>query len=214
MKLTPGKITAIIIAAVVIFDQVIKIWIKTTMPLDREFPVLGNWFLVHFTENSGMAFGMKFGGDIGKLLLSLFRVVLVTLIGMMLVRLKRRATTPVGVMVGFALILAGAAGNIIDSMFYGLLFDSSINQVATFLPEGGGYAPFLFGNVVDMLYFPLIETTLPDWIPFWGGQDFVFFRPIFNVADTSISTGVIYLLLFQRKFFTAKNRRTTELQLE
>ena len=195
-----------IIAAVVIVDQAVKIWIKTTMPLDSEFSVFGRWFLIHFTENPGMAFGMKFGGDAGKILLSLFRVILVAFIGAMIAKLNRRTTTPLGVVIGFALILAGAAGNIIDSMFYGLLFDNSWGQVATFLPDGGGYAPFLFGNVVDMLYFPIIETTWPEWVPFWGGESFVFFRPIFNIADAAISTGVIYLILFQRRFFITKNQ--------
>ncbi|MDR1680791.1 MAG: lipoprotein signal peptidase [Prevotellaceae bacterium] len=214
MKLTTGKITILIIAAVVVLDQAVKIWIKTTMPLDREFAVFGNWFLIHFTENPGMAFGMKFGGEAGKLFLSAFRIVLVIFIGMMLVRLNRRTDTPMGVMAGFALILAGAAGNIIDSLFYGMLFGSSVGQVATFMPEAGGYSSFLFGNVVDMLYFPIIDSRWPDWLPFWGGEEFVFFRPIFNVADAAISTGVIYLLLFKRAFFTAKNRPAVEPQPE
>jgi signal peptidase II len=207
MKLSSGKIAVIIIVAVLLVDQALKLWIKTHMMLNQEFSIFGNWFLIHFTENPGMAFGMSFGGDWGKLFLSLFRIALILFIGYYLVKLSRKATTPLGVMVGLSLILAGAAGNIFDSMFYGLLFDHSYGQVAAFLPEGGGYASFLHGKVVDMLYFPVIDTTFPEWVPFWGGEQFIFFRPIFNIADASISVSVFYLLLFQRRFFTSHKKQ-------
>jgi signal peptidase II len=189
---------AIIIGAVLVIDQAVKIWIKTHMMLNREFAVFGDWFIIHFTENPGMAFGMTFGGDWGKLLLSVFRVVLVICIGFYLVKLSRRQATPRGVMVGLSLILAGAAGNIIDSLFYGLLFDHSYGQIAAFLPENGGYASFLHGKVVDMLYFPIIKDAAGDPL---------FFRPIFNIADTAITTGIFYLLLFQRKFFATRKAK-------
>lgn len=164
------------------------------MPLESEIRVFGNWFIIHFTENPGMAFGMAFGGDMGKLLLSLFRIVLVTFIAIQMVKMNRKGNAPRGVMLGLALILAGAAGNIFDCLFYGLLFDASTyTQVATFLPESGGYASFLHGKVVDMLYFPIIRDAEGHAL---------FFRPIFNIADAAITIGVFYLLLFQRKFFS------------
>jgi signal peptidase II len=191
MRISSGKMAVIIIGAILAIDQAVKIWIKTHMTLNQEIAVFGDWFIIHFTENPGMAFGMTFGGEWGKLLLSLFRIVLVLLIGFYMVKLARRAT-PRGVMVGFALILAGAAGNILDSLFYGLLFDHSYGQVAAFLPEGGGYASLLHGKVVDMLYFPIIKDATGDPL---------FFRPIFNIADTAITTGIFYMLLFQRRFF-------------
>ncbi|MDR2358558.1 MAG: lipoprotein signal peptidase [Prevotellaceae bacterium] len=195
MRASPGKIAVIIIGAVLAIDQAVKIWIKTHMALNQEFAVFGDWFIIHFTENPGMAFGMTFGGDWGKLLLSVFRVVLVICISFYLVKLSRLPATPRGVMVGLSLILAGAAGNIIDSLFYGLLFDHSYGQIAAFLPESGGYASFLHGKVVDMLYFPIIKDTAGDPL---------FFRPIFNIADTAITTGIFYLLLFQRRFFATR----------
>jgi signal peptidase II len=185
----------IIIGAVLAIDQSIKIWIKTHMMLNQEFAVSGDWFIIHFTENPGMAFGIALGGEWGKLLLSLFRIILVVCIGFYLVKLSRRPATPRGAMAGLSLILAGAAGNIIDSLFYGLLFDHSNGQIAAFLPESGGYASFLHGKVVDMLYFPIIKDAAGDPL---------FFRPIFNIADAAITTGIFYLLLFQRQFFTAR----------
>ena len=185
----------IIIGAVLAIDQSIKIWIKTHMMLNQEFAVSGDWFVIHFTENPGMAFGIALGGEWGKLLLSLFRIILVVCIGFYLVKLSRRPATPRGAMAGLSLILAGAAGNIIDSLFYGLLFDHSNGQIAAFLPESGGYASFLHGKVVDMLYFPIIKDAAGDPL---------FFRPIFNIADAAITTGIFYLLLFQRQFFTAR----------
>lgn len=203
MRLSSGKIAVIVIFAVLVIDQVVKIWIKTHLALHESIPVFGDWFSLYFTENPGMAFGLKFGGEVGKIFLTIFRIVLVALIGVYVSRLIKRGA-PVGVMVGIALIFAGAVGNIIDSLFYGLLFSGSEGQVAALFPAGGGYAPFLQGRVVDMLYFPVIETTFPAWLPVWGGEEFIFFRPVFNIADSAITIGVIYLLLFKRGYFLKK----------
>ena len=170
------------------------------MFLGEEFPVLGDWFIIHFTENNGMAFGIEFAGEYGKLFLTLFRIIVVTVIGIYLFRLPKK-TTSKGLLITGSLIFAGAVGNIIDSVFYGVIFDESYNQVATFLPESGGYAPLLYGKVVDMLYFPLMDGFFPDWLPIWGGQHFLFFRPVFNIADSAITVGIFSLLIFQRKFF-------------
>lgn len=173
------------------------------MTLGESIPVFGNWFQICFIENNGMAFGMQFGGVLGKLALTLFRVVLIGFIIYYLRKLIKRAWVPTGALVGLTLILVGAIGNVIDCIFYGVIFDASTPfQVAQFLPEGGGYAPLLFGKVVDMFYFPLIESTFPSWLPIWGGEDFIFFAPVFNFADSCISIGVVYLLLFQYKFFS------------
>lgn len=195
------KRVAAIVFIVLILDQCLKVWIKLNMFIGQEYGVMGQWFIIHFTENEGMAFGFSFGGAWGKLLLSLFRIVAVSAIGYYLYTLTRVKTRQ-GVIIGLSLILAGALGNIIDSAVYGLLFsESTYYQVARFLPDAGGYAGFLHGKVVDMLYFPVIQTTLPQWLPLWGGESFQFFRPVFNLADASITTGVIYLLLFERSFF-------------
>ncbi|MFA6335687.1 MAG: lipoprotein signal peptidase [Bacteroidales bacterium] len=203
MQLSKGKKITILIVLILLIDQIVKIWVKTHMTLGESIPVLGNWFQIYFIENNGMAFGMQFGGTMGKLLLSLFRIALSTFIIYYINKLIR-TNAPTGVLVGTALILVGAIGNIFDSLFYGLIFsESTFTEVATLFPDGGGYAPFLFGRVVDMLYFPVINTTLPDWFPIWGGKEFIFFRPIFNIADSCITIGVIYMLLFQRKFFTS-----------
>lgn len=194
MKLTTGHKSLLIIFAVLFIDQAVKIWIKTHMQLHESIEVT-KWFYIYFTENNGMAFGMEL---FSKIFLSLFRIVAVGFIGYYLFGIVKRHLKP-GYIYCIALILAGASGNIFDSLFYGLIFDHSWGQVSELFPIGGGYAPVFYGKVVDMLYFPLIQTTLPDWLPIWGGEDFVFFRPIFNIADAAISVGVVILILFYNK---------------
>ena len=190
-----------VIAAVLLIDQALKIWIKTHMMLGEEFAVAGNWFYIHFVENNGMAFGMELGGGWGKMLLSVFRIAAVAVIGVYLIRLCRRTKVDLFFVATVSLVFAGAIGNIVDSVFYGILFDDSLGQVATFLPEGGGYSSLLHGKVVDMFYFPLISGHFPSWMPVWGGQHFLFFRPVFNVADAAISVGMALITLFQKRFF-------------
>lgn len=185
--------------AVLVLDQWAKVWIKTHLMLGEEIRI-ADWFILHFTENPGMAFGFELGGNWGKLALSLFRVAAVGFIVHWLFKVSQRQASR-GAVISLALILAGAAGNLIDSMVYGLFFDHSYGQVATWFPEGGGYAGFLKGKVVDMLYFPLIDTQLPEWLPVWGGRSFRFFEPIFNVADTSISVGIGLMILHQKELF-------------
>ncbi len=193
---------ALFVIALLAIDQIVKIWVKTHMTIDQAFFVAGEWFQIRFIENPGFAFGMELGGDYGKLILSLFRIVAVGVLIWYINRLVVRGHASKGVILGFALGLAGALGNIVDSMFYGMIFsESGFNTVATMFPDGGGYASFLHGKVVDMLYFPIIRTTWPDWMPWVGGNRFVFFSPIFNIADAYVSVAVIYMILFQRKFF-------------
>ncbi len=192
---------ALILLALLFVDQVVKIWIKTHMAVGESYTVFHDWFFIRFIENPGAAYGMELGGDYGKLILSLFRLVAIGVLGWYIVRLVDKKA-PTGVVVGFVLIMAGAVGNIIDSAFYGVLFSESTPwSVAQLLPEGGGYAGFLHGNVVDMLYFPIIESHYPSWFPWVGGDPFVFFSPIFNIADSYITIGVAYLLIFQYKYF-------------
>lgn len=201
-----GKHVFFLIAAILIADQVIKIFIKTHYFIGEEHKVIGNWFRLHFVENEGMAWGWKFGGGLGKVLLTLFRLVAV-IAGTFIIRgfIKKGYTK--GFIVCASLIYAGAFGNLIDSMFYGLIFNESmpfVQNTAQLFPSGGGYASFLHGKVVDMFYFPIINTTFPSWFPFWGGEPFEFFQPVFNLADASISVGVIVLLLFQKRFMPHK----------
>ena len=204
-KKSRGRILALIISLVLILDQVSKIWIKTHFTLGQSVNVLGSWFQLCFVENEGMAFGMVFGGNAGKLILSVFRICLSIFIMWYICRLLKKPDTPMGVLVGLSLVFVGAVGNIFDSAFYGLIFsESGITQVATLFPPEGGYAPFLRGKVVDMLYFPLIDTVLPANFPFFGGRRFVFFRFIFNVADSCITCATFYMLFFQFKFFSKK----------
>jgi signal peptidase II len=197
------KKAALIIFGVLLADQLLKIWIKTSFYMGESVPVFGQWFFLHFTENEGMAFGMKLGGDYGKLLLSLFRLIAIGLIGWWLYSSIRKGAGNL-LIVCVSLILAGAAGNMIDSAIYGLIFnDSTHMQIASLFPQGGGYGTFLHGRVVDMLYFPIIESHYPVWFPYVGGEEFIFFRPVFNVADSAITTGVLMLIVFQRKVFPA-----------
>jgi len=195
------KKSILIVSLVLLVDQASKFWIKTNMTIGQEFHVLGNWFIIHFTENEGMAFGLSFGGEFGKLALSLFRILAIIVIAIYLFRLIKQNAHG-GLIASMSLILAGAIGNIIDSAFYGLIFSSSsYHSVASLFPEGGGYGTFLHGKVVDMLYFPIIQGHYPDWFPLWGGKDFIFFRPVFNIADSAITIGVFILIFFQKKFF-------------
>lgn len=194
------KKALLIILGVLAVDQASKIWIKTNMYLGQEHSVFGNWFIIHFTENNGMAFGLEFGGEIGKIALSLFRIVAVGVIGFYLFNTARKGAKT-GLIVAGSLIFAGALGNIIDSVFYGLIFNDSYHQIAELFPPEGGYAPMLHGRVVDMLYFPLISGTFPAWFPLWGGEDFLFFRPVFNIADSAITIGISMIILFQKRYF-------------
>ena len=190
-----GWLAVIIVAAVLVIDQAIKLWVKTNMCLHESIHVT-DWFYISFIENSGMAWGMQLGS---KLLLSLFRIGAIALLAWYICQqVRQKART--GYIVCLALVLAGAAGNLIDCLFYGMMFDASgPHHVSMLVDFGSGYAPFLMGKVVDMFYFPLIVTTWPAWMPLCGGEEFVFFSPVFNFADASISVSVVALLLFFRK---------------
>lgn len=207
MKISKGKRLLILGVILVVIDQVIKILVKTNMQLGEHFSVIGNWFQIFFIENEGMAFGMKFGGAAGKFLLSFFRIALSGVLCWWIASLVRKSVddkgaqalfpdgkplVPTGVLVGLTLITAGAVGNIIDSLFYGVIFD---------------YAPLMFGRVVDMFYFPLIDTFWPDWVPFVGGDRLLFFAPVFNFADSCVTVGAFYLILFQNRFFTRSEEK-------
>ena len=207
MKVSEGKKLILLGMILVVFDQVVKILLKTNMEIGDHFNVIGNWFQIYFIENEGMAFGMKFGGTVGKFLLSLFRIGLFALLwwwiaslvkkrfdseGKVVLKEDGRQKVPVGVLVGLTLITAGAFGNILDCLFYGIIFN---------------YAPFMFGRVVDMLYFPLIDTFWPQWMPFVGGERLLFFAPVFNIADSCVTIGALYLIFFQYRFFLSEDKK-------
>lgn len=175
----------LIIFFVLLADQVLKTWVKTNMYLGQEFKIIGNWFIIHFTENNGMAFGLEFGGEFGKLSLSLFRIAAVAGIGYALHYLIQRKYHR-GLILNVALIFSGAVGNIIDSVLYGKIY---------------GYESWFHGRVVDMFYFPILQGNFPAWVPIWGGEDFIFFRPVFNIADAAISVGVVIILIYQKTYF-------------
>ena len=210
MKVSKGKKLLILGVILVVIDQVIKILVKTNMQIGEHFSVIGNWFQIFFIENEGMAFGMKFGGAVGKFLLSFFRIALSGALCWWIASLVRKSVdsegksallpdgkpvVPTGVLVGLTLITAGAFGNIIDSLFYGVSFD---------------YAPLMFGRVVDMFYFPLIDTIWPSWVPFVGGDRLLFFAPVFNFADSCVTVGAFYLIFFQNRFFTRAEEKPDE----
>ena len=197
MALSKGKKLLILGAALVIIDQVIKVLVKTNMSIGEHFSVIGNWFQILFIENEGMAFGMKFGGAIGKYLLTFFRICLFAALSWWISSLiKRNKEVPMGVLVGLTLIAAGALGNIIDCLFYGLIFTP--------------HMPFMQGRVVDMFYFPIIDTNWPQWLPWIGGRHFTFFDPVFNFADSCVTVGAFYLILFQWKFFSSEEKKEKE----
>lgn len=202
------KSTAVLITilTILIIDQLVKIYVKTHIHYGDGFDMLGlSWAKIHFVENEGMAFGLSFGGLTGKYILSIFRIIMVVFLFYILRNLIKHKET-YGLIISFSMIIAGALGNIIDSMFYGLIFSESYfhGGLATMFPPEGGYGSFLTGKVVDMLYFPMIDTVLPEWVPLWGGERFEFFRPVFNIADSAITVGVASILLFHRRFFNSE----------
>ena len=201
--LSKGQLSALIVFAVLIIDQIIKIWVKTHMYWHESIKVT-DWFYIFFTENNGMAFGMEI---IGKLFLTSFRLVAVALIIAYLAKvIKKNYKT--GYIVCLSLILAGAIGNILDSVFYGVIFSESTHSaIAHLVPVGQGYADWLYGRVVDMFYFPIIDTNWPEWMPFVGGEHFIFFSPIFNFADAAISCGIIALLLFYSRYLSSETKK-------
>lgn len=202
-KLKALRIPIIVIFLVLLADQTLKIWVKTHMYLGEEIPVFGNWFILNFTENYGMAFGMQFGGEFGKIILTSFRLIAAGLILWYLIKITLKGI-PKGLQVAISLIFVGAVGNIVDSVFYGMIFSDSMFEIARMFPPEGGYDTVLHGRVVDMLYFPLFSGTFPEWFPFWGGQHFTFFEPVFNLADSAITVGVLMILIFQKRYFRKK----------
>lgn len=201
-----------VVLIVLAIDQILKIWVKTNMEYGQEIQLLGlNWARIHFVENNGMAFGISLGGDYGKLALSLFRIIAVGFLAYY-IRVLIKSKANFGLLFSFALILAGAIGNIIDSAVYGIIFSESPYHggLAELFPAEGGYAGFLHGKVVDMLYFPIFNGNFPEWMPIWGGQRFLFFKPVFNIADMSITVGVLNILIFQRSFFGVADEEAEE----
>lgn len=201
MSTIKARYVALLAILLLVVDQISKIWIKTNMTINEAFAVAGDWFFIRFIENNGAAYGFELGGEYGKLALSLFRVVAIIVLAWYINSLVRKRAK-ISIIVCFTLVFAGALGNIIDCAVYGMIFSESTPfEVAKFVPWGQGYSTFLHGAVVDMLYFPIIDTVLPEWVPIYGGEPYIFFSPIFNLADSYISVGFIYMLLFERKFF-------------
>ncbi len=201
-----------IIALVIILDQAIKIYIKTHFEYGESLNIFGlNWAQLYFVENKGMAYGITLGGDYGKLFLSVFRIIMVAVL-LFILKKTIQSNQKMSLIISLSLIIAGAIGNIIDSAFYGMIFSESprFGGLAQIFPPEGGYSSFLHGKVVDMFYFPFIDTVLPDWVPWWGGERFIFFQPIFNLADSSISVGVVALVIFNREFFYSSKKSKTE----
>src|SRR5690606_10645014 len=191
----------LLIIVTLLIDQILKFWIKLNMTLGQEFHLIKDRVIIHFTENNGMAFGLELGGEAGKLALSLFRIIAIFAIAYGLYYMIRNKYHR-GLILNVSLIFAGAMGNIIDSAFYGVIFNESTwYEKAQLFPVEGGYSSLLHGKVVDMFYFPIISGNFPSWLPIWGGQNFTFFRPVFNVADAAISVGVILILLGQKRYF-------------
>lgn len=198
--MSSGKKAIIFIILILLIDQLLKIWVKTHMVIGQEIHLFGNWGILHFIENNGMAFGMEMGGKAGKFILSLFRIVAIFGIGWFLASLVKKKANP-GLVFAVSAIMAGAIGNILDSAFYGVMFNESYSMPAVLFPPDGGYSSFLHGRVVDMFYFPVINTHWPAWSPIKPGESFIFFRPVFNVADSAITCGVISIILFQKRMF-------------
>ena len=214
-----AAILIIIIVFIIVFDQILKIWVKTNMYIGEDFSVFGNWFLIHFVENPGMAFGWELGGKTGKMILSIFRLAAIGVFIWYITELIKQKA-PLGFVICVGMVLAGAIGNMIDCAIYGLIFDSG----TTYNPESGryfsypgvsqfsreGYAPFLHGCVVDMLSFPIIRGTYPEWFPYKAGDPFLFFRPVFNIADAAVTTGVFSILIFHWKYLKTVGRKNSE----
>lgn len=199
------KRAVIIIFLVLLADQALKIWVNTHMSLGETIPMFGNWGNLHYVENRGMAFGLLIGGDTGKYALSIFRIVAIVGIGFYLNHIVRKGKSALFI-ISLSLIMAGAIGNVIDSAFYGMIFsEANYAAPASLFPPEGGYGSFLLGNVVDMFYFPIIRGHYPEWFPWKGGDYFEFFRPVFNIADASISVGVGILIAFQKRFFAKED---------
>jgi signal peptidase II len=194
------KKSIFLILLILVLDQILKFWVKTHMQIGDEIHLFGKYGMLHFIENNGMAFGMEMGGKKGKIILSIFRIIAISGIGWFLTTLYRKKAN-LGLILAVSAILAGAIGNLIDSAFYGMIFSESFNQPAILFPPGGGYSAFLQGRVVDMFYFPVINTNWPMWSPFRPGESLIFFRPVFNVSDSAITCGVFAILIFQKKMF-------------
>ena len=206
-KKKQARLVVLLVAALIVVDQVVKVLVKTNMQIGEDIPLIGEWCRLHFIENEGFAFGMSMGGATGKVVLTLVRLVASAVIAWLLVRMVKGGTRS-SLVVSLALIFAGAVGNLVDSCFYGLIFNESYYSVATLFPADGGYAPLLQGKVVDMFYFPLFEFDWPTWVPLVGGNHFEFFNAIFNVADSAITVGIVWLMIDQ--FFIAPKYKKSE----